>query len=493
MIWENDKLNRKQEADYLTNYIDRKYQVDGASSLSINLNATWGYGKTFFLKNLEQDLIEKKHPVVYYDAWQNDFANEALVSLIAEISSMLTDSIGTDPVARTKIEKLKKHSIKLFKSSVPILANALVKHTLKTSIDDILDDSGEQEVSEELNESISTAMGKISGIAASNLLQEHQQTKTAIKDFRGALTALVEFIESDKDPKIKLPIYVLIDELDRCKPTFAIDVLEAVKHLFGVHGFIFITATNTKELQSSVKAVYGSEFSANTYLHRFFDIEYSFVEPDYFQFSKLLLEGMEFDDHINVHLEHDPACDRISLLFSKLSTWLKLTLRDMEQVKIALEACLFTIKPENKASFELPLMLILLMMKQMNLNDGLKLFNIFSESERNKELEGFIKKYTSNVVINTHSIAELTNRNNPVEESMAISEILKTYLILKDKKTDTVQNHKPQYVVTGNIQSALSATIFGVQTRADGNIVDYLKYFEMMNFSGRFSTNEIEK
>lgn len=66
------------------------------------------------------------------------------------------------------------------------------------------------------------------------------------------------------------PIFIFIDELDRCRPDYAISLLEIVKHIFDIKNFVFIIATNTDQLQHSIKNVYGNDFSANDYLGRFF-------------------------------------------------------------------------------------------------------------------------------------------------------------------------------------------------------------------------------
>ena len=65
---------------------------------------------------------------------------------------------------------------------------------------------------------------------------------------------------------VQLPLFVFVDELDRCRPDYAIELLEGIKHLFGVPGVYFVVATNTVQLGESVKAVYGSGFDGVRYL-----------------------------------------------------------------------------------------------------------------------------------------------------------------------------------------------------------------------------------
>ena len=72
--------------------------------------------------------------------------------------------------------------------------------------------------------------------------------------------------------KKSCPVVVVIDELDRCRPLYAIELLEVAKHLFSVEIIVFVLAINLRQLGHSIKAVYGSDFDSHEYLERFIDI-----------------------------------------------------------------------------------------------------------------------------------------------------------------------------------------------------------------------------
>jgi predicted KAP-like P-loop ATPase len=97
---------------------------------------------------------------------------------------------------------------------------------------------------------------------------------------------LKEVISSDSEGKLEKPMFVFIDELDRCRPTYAIELLETVKHLFDIPDLIFVIATDTEQLQHSVKSVYGEGFDASRYLYRFFNRSFSLKKPDVLEFIK---------------------------------------------------------------------------------------------------------------------------------------------------------------------------------------------------------------
>ena len=96
------------------------------------------------------------------------------------------------------------------------------------------------------------------------------------------------------------PLIVMIDELDRCRPSFAVEFLETTKHLFAVDQVVFVLAVNRKELAHAVKALYGNDFDADRYLRRFFDIDFRLPEPvrGRENYIDVLLDSTEIEDPV---------------------------------------------------------------------------------------------------------------------------------------------------------------------------------------------------
>ena len=84
------------------------------------------------------------------------------------------------------------------------------------------------------------------------------------------------------------PLVFIIDELDRCRPTFAIELLERVKHIFDVPNIVFVFGINRSELTKSLRSVYG-ELDAGEYLRGFFDMEFVLPDADPGQFCTHLV------------------------------------------------------------------------------------------------------------------------------------------------------------------------------------------------------------
>lgn len=84
--------------------------------------------------------------------------------------------------------------------------------------------------------------------------------------FKKALEALT-LPKADGDGLRK--IVFIVDELDRCRPDYALSLLEIIKHFFAVSNVHFVLGVNLKALENSVKARYGSEIDAGKYLQKF--------------------------------------------------------------------------------------------------------------------------------------------------------------------------------------------------------------------------------
>lgn len=262
--WEHDKMNRKGVAEFLVNYLDSNERLN-----VLNINAPWGAGKTFFLNNW---LMQEKgrRACVYFNAWENDFTGDPFVSLVSVIREQLKETIGVTVKADTVVKDFTAKAAKAIVAATPVIAKGLVKKITGTEFD---------ELSEVIDKD---DLGEAAEKAVANLIESNRRTLDIVKDFKAVFHELLVAAAGKKMESGKaLPVYIFIDELDRCRPTFSIELLERVKHLFDAQECKFIVATDTPQLAQAVKAVYGSGFDSGKYLKRFFDAEYSLSNKDY--------------------------------------------------------------------------------------------------------------------------------------------------------------------------------------------------------------------
>lgn len=353
--WDGDKLSRKATAQNLIHFLEGHYGLlkgKETNTLTLNVKAGWGFGKTFFLKGLAETLREK-HPVVYFDAWQTDFSEDPLVALVSELLAALSKPVNSSALSK-KLNTLKSNTQGLIKFTYSVAAYiATFKGIDLPNIDPVL------------------------ALKTEQVLDDHQKRKKAITDFKQALTELInevtfksehanETTPANNPSPIAPPLFIIIDELDRCRPTYAIQLLESVKHIFGVKGLYFIFGTNLDELAHSVKAVYGQSFGAEAYLKRFFDFEFLLPEPDPIGYTQML-----FDRYgLNSFYYYSPieASKRditpAQFLFSEMMQAFGMSLRCQDQIAGTLQVVLLGADFNNrKERIHLTYLLLLLICK----------------------------------------------------------------------------------------------------------------------------------
>lgn len=300
--WHDDAFDRKSYATYLTAYLRGKVLGAGAvpklRPFTMALDANWGSGKTFFIQRWSKDLrISSEevpgHTVVNFDAWAADYAADPLVAFMSELRSELQGAVkdgGLEPLAKSEataaINKATKSLRKLALPVAGLFAKSVLKKYSGVDLSELVDvaeastsasptsssNLPQDEVKLEDYVSTNQADAVLDKLFAVQI-DEHSKRKQSIEDFKLELGTVLEVLGSRKG--YSAPLFIVIDELDRCKPSFAVGLLEAVKHIFGVPGVCIIIATNMGQLAHTVKAVYGEGFDARTYLQRFFDAIYA--------------------------------------------------------------------------------------------------------------------------------------------------------------------------------------------------------------------------
>lgn len=231
----------------------------------VSLDGAWGSGKTYFVKQIEalgllsdEDFKEIFNSVVdtlsddhggqilkfhnefvpyYFNAWENDCMDDPLQALLF---SLIND-----------VEKEENFQLKCFKNGLKsINITGLLKNITQGLID-------------------ADKMFKLTD--AQQLASEFITAKERCRTISDELQKLVG---SDKK------LLVIIDELDRCKPSFAVGLLETIKHCCLSNNVIFLLATNNEQLSHTVKHFYGNEFDGAGYLNKFYDLQFSLGDVD---------------------------------------------------------------------------------------------------------------------------------------------------------------------------------------------------------------------
>ena len=263
--FKNDLLDRKEPVEVLTQLVSN---LEGPCVLAVD--AAWGAGKTTFLRIWEQHLRNHKFPVVQFNAWETDFSDNPFVTLSTELTEGLRKY--DDESLKAKIKGMEKWAKEVLLWTAPALIRlAAVSIPL---------------------------LGKEIGLGFSSYVKEslsaYKKAQKSVKKFKCTLQDLANTLSESRENR---PLIVVLDELDRCRPSYAVELLEIAKHLFSVDHIVFVLAVNRSELGHSIKALYGSDFDAEGYLRRFFDVDFRLPEPERQKFIDGLLDAIQINDY----------------------------------------------------------------------------------------------------------------------------------------------------------------------------------------------------
>ncbi|WP_159166346.1 MULTISPECIES: KAP family P-loop NTPase fold protein [Aeromonas] len=297
-----DRLDRASYAEFLTNYL----AAEGKQrNYVLNLNAEWGAGKTWFIKRWYMEL-KAHYPTVYIDAWQQDFSDDPLLTVISSIIDQLKHIAGKEnPIP----EGMRQRLLGLFKVGGKLALKAAIK---KAGLEED-DFSLEGEDANQLVDAL-----------CSNQKERYESIQYLKKEIRQWVEGAVGLSEK----KLDYPAFILIDELDRCRPSYAVEMLETIKHIFDILGVVFVLATDTEQLQHAIKVIYGEGFDAESYLGRFFHRRFtlgSISRRDFIQqaivdkklqCTKINVWPEVTDNHVLVNI-FTAVCDYFSLSLRK--------------------------------------------------------------------------------------------------------------------------------------------------------------------------------
>lgn len=274
----SDSIGRNKDIFHFVNILN---SLEG--SCSISLDGKWGSGKTFFVKQTKMvleannEFIESMTPekrqmirekqylffnsdetlapqvCVYYDAWENDSDEDPMLSLVYSIMQ----TVSTDYTFRERnylkagtaiLEVIGKQNwgsiISSIKSGVSIL-----EHLSGMDFEKIVE-----------------------GLRGENPLE-------ALKKDKSLSEKINEFLDSLL-PEKGNRLVIFVDELDRCSPSYAVRLLERIKHYFSNSQITFVFSVNISELQHTIKKYYGHDFDGARYLDRFFDLRVQIPKID---------------------------------------------------------------------------------------------------------------------------------------------------------------------------------------------------------------------
>jgi len=265
--WEGDLWNRRRLGEQLTNYVDRLQ-----CGAVLALDAHWGEGKTWFVRHWNKHLEDEKHNVIYLDAFANDYLDDPFLMIAAEISQAFRNSNEIDNSDVKDFDSKTASVLISLAAAIPMIVAKAGMHWIGVG------GAGEiiQEVYNQGKDVFDVASDEIASKVKEQIekkIENHHIEKQTIQDFKVELAELAD--------KLEKPLVFIIDELDRCRPDFAIRLIERIKHFFDIQNIVFILVMNKKQLSQSIKKYYGYDSELNgDYFEKFIDFTIEFPHID---------------------------------------------------------------------------------------------------------------------------------------------------------------------------------------------------------------------
>jgi hypothetical protein len=245
--FEGDQLGRAALATQLGGYIDRL-----KAGAVLGIDAPWGEGKTWFGRHWAEKL-KVDHKVAFIDAFENDYVDDPFVLITSDLSNLFDDPEGDGATLRKKAAGVLKAIVPMSTKAVINLAGRLLVGT--SDVSDVISDAVKEGTESAADEAGKWIEKRIEAMAAE---------RASLNGFRSVL--------ADAALKSERPVVVFIDELDRCKPSFAVTLIERIKHLFDVPNLVFVLLLNRRQMEVAIEGQYGQGTDGQAYLGKFVNL-----------------------------------------------------------------------------------------------------------------------------------------------------------------------------------------------------------------------------
>ena len=297
---EKDIFGRKRYGENLLSLINKT-----DDELVIAIDAPWGQGKSTFIKMWRGHLLNEGFQSIYFDAFENDYQADPFLAISSEIYSLIPDENNRNDFKEKAVKALSVISTTALKAGLSGVTGGLINIPAGTSQD------------------ITKAASDLYADYLEEKIINSKVEKQSIVNFKTHLEGLSKTLADGNK------LIFVIDELDRCKPKFALAIIESIKHLFSTKNLCFVLVVNRGQLEESVRHEYGSNIDASGYLTKFITLwntlpkDLKEEELDTFTYLLKCSESMNF--------KFDDFNQELLKFFQDINELFELSLRDIER------------------------------------------------------------------------------------------------------------------------------------------------------------------
>jgi hypothetical protein len=325
--WEQDRLGYQTIGAAFTNLIKT---VDSAKVISIE--AGFGRGKTFFRKAWSEDLRAAGEIVIEIDVQQSDHSGDPVVTLLGA----LVDALPRQDIdkGRRVIDSVKKLGAVGARTAAKLIlrsaADEIIETVTDTAIDKLDDFDALDSVIKELGDGMSKAAGQF---IAAQMAAEKVRRSELPEQLNILHSALTQSVKNKR-------VVIIIDELDRCHPDYAISVLESLKLIFNQSGFVFCLMINANYLEMLAKHRFGTSTGEEKYLDKFVDLRLKLahdgpaIQKAVHSLTMQLPLAIQFGDDARFSLDH--AAEVAGQLAAKY----RFSIRKLERILFKVEVAM---------------------------------------------------------------------------------------------------------------------------------------------------------
>ncbi len=266
-IFADDRLNIKSFVVDFAHLIEQDTYIEGGISKVYSIAAEFGIGKTFFCEKLKYVLEKDNVQTIKMNIWEMDFYENPLMPILAKLNEIYKKDGENLPA------KIINSTLNFTKKSLAVLCETAIKSASNKVLD------------------VDIAEVCKNNFVPENIYDDFKNHQEALQELK---QSLIKWAREDEKP-----IVVIIDELDRCRPDYAVKTLEVLKHFFDVSGFVFVLALDEKQLESSVKCLFGTN-NFEGYKRKFINNTFLLPVPDRKAFTEFLYDKSGMDTWIKI-------------------------------------------------------------------------------------------------------------------------------------------------------------------------------------------------
>ena len=206
--FENDLFGRRESGESLLNIV-----TNCEDALVVSVNAGWGEGKSTFIQMWKGLLQKNGIPNIYIDACSCDYIDDPFISVVSAITAYTEER--TAPEHQKILAGLKEQFVKVGKKLLPMA----LKISTRAAMSGVVQEGVLNHRTEIEADSTAGLSGVISSVITERI-ENHTNDIKMVAAFRLTLSKLPSILSKDRDK----PLVIIVDGLDRCKPTYAVEM-----------------------------------------------------------------------------------------------------------------------------------------------------------------------------------------------------------------------------------------------------------------------------